>query len=162
MIKYFKKITIIMLLFFLAVPGFSYGQQVNSLPLKKVTAVAEKNDPTSFNITTPDKINSITTSPKIVLSGVANPGDKIIISTHSLSYKAGKEIVSTPLEDFEIVVDSLGIFAQELNLSKGDNEIHITLVRGTEYKYLYTVNYTEDISKTLNNKVRSTDTKDII
>lgn len=164
----FTKVFAVCAAVFIASTGFSFANSADNLPIPKVkqSNVKTEDIPEFFKITTPEEKNILTTSSKLAISGIAKQGDNVKVEVYFVTVsknKDGVDMNKTLIDSFETDVDKLGIFAQEVNLSKGENIIYITLTRDSkEYKYMYNVSVSNSVSRTLDKKIKITDTKDII
>ena len=89
-----------------------------------------------FEITTPEKEETLVTTDNVVLTGIAKEFDIINIDVYSVKKNKNKEI-KVLLESYELEVDSLRVFAQEVQLKEGFNQINFEVNRDSK-KYNFT------------------------
>ena len=89
-----------------------------------------------FEITTPEKEETLVTTDNVVLTGIAKEFDIINIDVYSVKKNKNKEI-KVLSESYELEVDSLRVFAQEVQLKEGFNQINFEVNRDSK-KYNFT------------------------
>lgn len=89
-----------------------------------------------FEITTPEKEESLVTTDSMVLTGIGKEFDSINIDVYSVKKNKNKEI-KVLTESYEFEVDSLKVFAQDLQLKEGLNYITVLVNRDSK-KYSFT------------------------
>ena len=89
-----------------------------------------------FEITTPEKEETLVTTDNVVLTGIAKEFDIINIDVSSVKKNKNKEI-KVLSESYELEVDSLRVFAQEVQLKEGFNQINFEVNRDSK-KYNFT------------------------
>jgi hypothetical protein len=89
-----------------------------------------------FEITTPEKEESLVTTENIVITGIGKEFDRIYIDVYSVKKNKDKEI-KILTDSYEFNVDSLKVFAQEIQLKDGLNQITVTVNRDSK-KYSFT------------------------
>ena len=111
-------------LFILPVVGFADNTAKNEVKLD------------DFEITTPEKEESLVTTENIVITGIGKEFDRIYIDVYSVKKNKDKEI-KILTDSYEFNVDSLKVFAQEIQLKDGLNQITVTVNRDSK-KYSFT------------------------
>ena len=111
-------------LFILPVVGFADNTAKNEVKLD------------DFEITTPEKEESLVTTDSMVLTGIGKEFDSINIDVYSVKKNKNKEI-KVLSESYELEVDSLRVFAQEVQLKEGFNQINFEVNRDSK-KYNFT------------------------
>ena len=111
-------------LFILPVVGFADNTAKNEVKLD------------DFEITTPEKEESLVTTDSMVLTGIGKEFDSINIDVYSVKKNKNKEI-KVLTESYEFEVDSLKVFAQDLQLKEGLNYITVLVNRDSK-KYSFT------------------------
>ena len=111
-------------LFILPVVGFADNTAKNEVKLD------------DFEITTPEKEESLVTTDSMVLTGIGKEFDSINIDVYSVMKNKNKEI-KVLTESYEFEVDSLKVFAQDLQLKEGLNYITVLVNRDSK-KYSFT------------------------
>ena len=86
-----------------------------------------------FEITTPEKEETLVTTDNVVLTGIAKEFDIINIDVKKNKNKEIKVLS----ESYELEVDSLRVFAQEVQLKEGFNQINFEVNRDSK-KYNFT------------------------
>ena len=89
-----------------------------------------------FEITTPEKEESLVTTENMVITGIGKEFDRIYIDVYSVKKNKDKEI-KILTDSYEFDVDSLKVFAQEIQLKDGLNQITVTVNRNSK-KYSFT------------------------
>ena len=89
-----------------------------------------------FEIITPEKEETLVTTDNVVLTGIAKEFDIINIDVYSVKKNKNKEI-KVLSESYELEVDSLRVFAQEVQLKEGFNQINFEVNRDSK-KYNFT------------------------
>lgn len=89
-----------------------------------------------FEITTPEKEESLVTTENMVITGIGKEFDRIYIDVYSVKKNKDKEI-KILTDSYEFYVDSLKVFAQEIQLKDGLNQITVTVNRDSK-KYSFT------------------------
>lgn len=89
-----------------------------------------------FEITTPEKEESLVTTENMVITGIGKEFDRIYIDVYSVKKNKDKEI-KILTDSYEFDVDSLKVFAQEIQLKDGLNQITVTVNRDSK-KYSFT------------------------
>lgn len=89
-----------------------------------------------FEITTPEKEETLVTTDNMVLTGIGKEFDSINIDIYSVKKNKNKEI-KILTESYELEVDSLKVFAQDIQLKDGLNQINIIVNRDFK-KYNFT------------------------
>ena len=111
-------------LFILPVVGFADNTAKNEVKLD------------DFEITTPKKEESLVTTDSMVLTGIGKEFDSINIDVYSVKKNKNEEI-KVLTESYEFEVDSLKVFAQDLQLKEGLNYITVLVNRDSK-KYSFT------------------------
>ena len=88
-----------------------------------------------FQITTPEKVETLLTSDNMVITGMGKESDNLVIEVYSVKRNKNKEI-KILLDTYELDVDSLKVFAQDIMLKDGENLISIVLNRDSK-TYLF-------------------------
>lgn len=101
-----------------------------------------------FEITVPEKDNTITSRDNFVITGNAKKNDKIVIDVYNIKRNRDNELLLKRIVDsYNIDVDSLEIFAQEINLKQGENMIEITLNRNNKtYTFIRSITYDKELN----------------
>lgn len=89
-----------------------------------------------FEISTPEKEESLVTTENMVITGIGKEFDRIYIDVYSVKKNKDKEI-KILTDSYEFDVDSLKVFAQEIQLKDGLNQITVTVNRDSK-KYSFT------------------------
>jgi len=89
-----------------------------------------------FEITTPEKEETLVTTDNMVLTGIGKEFDSINIDIYSVKKNKNKEI-KILTDSYELEVDSLKVFAQDIQLKDGLNQITIIVNRDFK-KYSFT------------------------
>lgn len=131
-----NKLLLLVLLLSFIMPTFTYANNVN-----------EKNSPAKieFEITNPKEDSAVVTSENIVLTGIGEEKDKLEVQVYSVkrSIAKGKEKVIKKLDNsYELEIDALKLFAQEIELKEGENQVTIIVTRNNKkYTFNRTVNF---------------------
>lgn len=133
-----KKLCLFILLFAFLLPTFTYAN--NGVNDKKSPARFEE-----FEITTPKDDSTLVTTDTIVLTGQGKENDKIEIEVYSVkkTIVKGKESFIKKLNTtYSVKVDALKVFAQEIELKEGENQVVIKVARDNKKNYFVkTINY---------------------
>lgn len=133
-----NKLFLLVLLLSFIMPTFTYANNIEK--------VNEKNSPAKidFEITNPKEDSAVVTSENIVLTGIGEEKDKLEIQVYSVkrSIAKGKEKVIKKLDNsYELEIDALKVFAQEIELKEGENQVTIIVTRNNKkYTFNRTVN----------------------
>lgn len=148
-----KKLVLILFLCIFSLPTFAYANNTGDKVQNKLL---------NFEITNPKEEATIVPSSNIVLTGVGVDKDKLDIEVYSVkrTVNKDKELVIKKLNNsYSLTIDSLKLFAQELELKEGENLIAVNLTRNDK-KYVLerTVNYNKNMQ--LNTIIRQLDYKE--
>lgn len=143
-----KMLCLLLMIGFFVMPSISSADEIDD---KKVKVE-------DFEITVPEKKNTFIDSGEMIISGVGKQDDKVYIDVYSVTTtneKDKEKIVRLLIDSYDIDVNRLQVFAQDVQLKEGENNIVITLCRGKDkYKFTRVVNYDKSLNiiKTLDYK----------
>lgn len=135
-----KVVLLTMLLISFVLPTFSHADEVDSKGVKI----------DNFEISSPQNATTLTTDDAFIVTGTGLKNDKIFIQVKLIKRNGnGDVILNTVLDEYDFEVDSLKVFAQEIKLKNGENQIIVVLNRDGKKSYFYkTINYDKELNLT--------------
>lgn len=165
--KKFRSCSFLLALLLFLAPNLTFANQNVSGAMDKLSIVDEKKQakiPEDICITSPKEIASLADSDKTICSGRAAEGDVVNIDTYTLILSASNtDNMLIPYENYDFTINNLGLFAQEINLKKGDNLVVCTITRNDKkYTFKYVITYSDNPAENLIEKINILSQKDII